>query len=287
MKQNQYVNTLSIFIITALFIASSTLSVLSIAPENNDSETNHIVVVTNKGHVTTAIWDYSLELQRPQKALALTFNQNLWEPLVAVCAVPVFIGRNASTPLFFSDGTGEISTVIPYDTKAVSSFGSTAASASAGLAQNYWTKAELVFAVNSYEEALWIVPSASFLGAPILVTPTAEIIQTLDTKCIISVGNSSIDTENLINLPVKEDVWSFQLELFRTKGEFCNYVILTNPYDINISHANIKWHFQSPAAALLGAYRHGIIQTGDWSIPRDILYPQVQKGHVFIFIPLF
>ena len=50
----------------------------------------------------------------------------------------------------------------------------------AAIAKKYWKKAECVFVVADYEQALWIVPSAAFLSAPILVQP--------DPKHMISGG---------------------------------------------------------------------------------------------------
>ncbi|WP_455391584.1 C25 family cysteine peptidase [[Eubacterium] cellulosolvens] len=225
---------------------------------------------TTANHVTYAIWDLELTLNRPDKAMVLTFEQKQWQATVAVCAVPVFIGREAQTPLMFSDGSGEINAVIQYDTKAVTAWGSDAITASAKMATEYWSKAELVFAVNDYEEALWIVPSAAFIGAPILVSPTQSTLDSLGTKSVVVFGNMTFEVDNTLVLTSKQDAWEFQLELFDTKGVICNYVILTNPHDTDDEvDPNIKWSYQSPTSALLAAYRQGIIQTGDWSVDRE------------------
>jgi len=267
----QYFTTgLSLFIV-ALFFLFSFSSVTG-----NEALSKPI---SNNDHVTTAIWDYTIDLNKPDKALVLTFDQKQWQALVAVCTVPAFIGRTSSTPLMFSDGSGDVSTVIPYDTKSVSTYGSDAISATAKIATDFWSKAEIVFAVEKYEEALWIVPSASFLNAPILVSPTKETLSSLDTKYVFTIGDTNVEGENVIKLTTKENVWTFQLELFDTKGTICNYVVLTNPYDTDDSNPeNIKWRYQSPAAAILGAYRLGIIQTGDWSVDR-VAFEKIEKAN--------
>ena len=238
------------------------------------AEDNEPIVFTDNNHITPAIWGLKQELTRPTQGLTLTMNQNQWEAVVAVCAIPAFIGREAQIPLMFSDGTGQVTQIIPTETKAVTGWGADAKLASLNLVKDYWSVAEVVFAVTDYEEALWIVPSASFLGAPILVTPDSDALNALSVKYVIAIGNTDIQDEavQIIKLTEKEDVWSFQLELFNTKGMICDYVIVTNPHDTDDSKpANIKWRFLSPAAAILAAYRFGIIQTGDWSVDRAAL----------------
>jgi hypothetical protein len=234
------------------------------------SEDTNSKPVTENGKITYAIWDYSNSLTDPNKALNVEFQHKQWQALVAVSLIPGFINRESTTPLFFSDSSSDISTVIPYDTKKVTTWGSDAKTASAKIATEYWSKAELVFIVDNYEQALWVVPSASFYKAPILVTPAQDTLNSLDTKCAVIVGNSNLDVENSIKLSNKNDVWKFQLMLFRTQGVECNYIIITNPRDTeDTTPKNIKWTFQSPAAGLLAAYRGALVQTGDWSIDRQ------------------
>jgi hypothetical protein len=266
MAQRKYSRIIiSLCIVIALIILNSSNIIAS------DDES---IIFTNNNHVTPGIWDLKLELNRPTQGLILTMDQHQWEALVAVCAVPAFIGREAQTPLMFSDGTGHGNTIIPTETKAITTWGANAQQASLNLTTDYWSVAELVFAVSNYEEALWIVPSASFIGAPILVSPDSEALNSLGVKYVIAIGSVEVPAANgnIFKLSEKEDVWAFQLELFNSKGMVCDYVIVTNPFDTDDSKpANIKWRFQSPAAAILGAYRFGIIQTGDWSVERAAL----------------
>ncbi len=213
-----------------------------------------------------------MNLNKPDKALVLSFSKNQWEALVAVCAVPAFITRTSAAPLFFDDGSETVSIDIPHDTKTITSYGTEAVSASANLVIGYWSKAELVFAVETYEQALWVVPSASFLNAPILVTPTQETLNTLETKHVVVIGETKVQTGNTIKLSNKEEVWSFQLDLFNIKGVKCNYVIITNPHDTDDNlDPNIKLPYLSLAAAPLAAYRNALVQTGDYTVDKQKL----------------
>jgi len=269
LNKEKFMSGISIFIII-LFILGNFPIVIG---DNEEAKP-----FTDNNHVTPAIWGYSNILNKPGKALVLTLEQKQWQALVAVCTVPAFIGRSSATPLIFDDGSGGVTSIMPYDTKTIATWGSDAKVASAKLATEYWSKAELVFAVEKYEEALWIAPAASFLDAPILVTPTQDTLNSLSTKFVIAIGNTNVPTENIMKLTTKESVWTFQLELFETKGIVCNYVVLTNPLDTNDNTPeNIKWKYQSPAAALLAAYRHGIVQTGDWSVDREA-FEAVEKA---------
>ena len=256
-----FISGVSIFVIF-LFVFANILIVLA---ENTDKQP-----FTENNHITPTIWDSEINLNKPNKALVLSMNQKQWEALVAVCTVPAFISRSSSTPLMFSDSMGDITTVILHDKKAVTGWGSDAKSASGKLATEYWSKAELVFAVENYEQALWVVSAAAFISAPILVSPSPETLNSLSTESVIAVGNTNVEAENVLLLSTKEEVWTFQLELFESKGMVCNYVIITNPHDTDDSALeNIKWRFQSPAAALLAAFRHGIVQTDDWSVDKE------------------
>jgi hypothetical protein len=233
------------------------------------SQDSSIIPITDNGNLTYSIWDYSNTVNEPTKALYLELDLQQWQAFGAICSVPAFFGRSRAVPLLFSDGSGGQKLYGSYDEKKVTDFGTTAESVSKKIATDYWSKAELVFVVENYEQGLWVIPSASFYGAPILVSPSKETLAALGTKCAVVVGNSNIDVEESIKLKNMEDVWDFQLELFDSKGVNCDYVILTNPRDTeDTTPENIKWTFQSPAAAILAAYRRALVVTGDWSMDR-------------------
>jgi hypothetical protein len=161
---------------------------------------------------------------------------------------------------------------IPHDNRTIVSFGNDMQAATAGIAKTYWTKAELVVIADNYEQVLWLVPIASFLSSPILIAPSDTILSDLGVKCALVMGTSEPETEEVIRFESREELWRFQLELFDTKGQVCNYVILTNPSDTDDSgNDDIKWPHLSLAAAPLAAFRKAIVQTGDWTTPRSII----------------
>ena len=222
------------------------------------------------GHVQAGIWDHINERSQPEKALLLEMDGEQWEATVAVSATVAFIDRTLRTPIFFHDGTNTSLIDIPHDTRTVRSFGSDAAAATAAMATTYWSKAEIAVVTDTYEHALWSVPVASFLSAPILIDPSPSTLATLGTKCVIAVGNPDVEAEEIVKLSAKEDLWKFQLELFDTRGQVCDYVIMTNPHDTDDEiDINIKWSRLSMAAAPLAAYRRALVQTGDWTADKS------------------
>jgi hypothetical protein len=242
------------------------------AVDYNGNYDNYIF--TQNGHVTSSIWNYNNVWQRPEGPLLININQNQWQATSAVCAIPAFIGRTYNIPILISDNTDDEGINIKYQPKSIINWGSDAKSATEQIALDYWTSTELAFSVNDYEHALWIIPSASFLSAPILVSPTQDTIDKLGIKCLISVVNSplNIKTETIYTLETKYDVWSFQLELYESKGIRCNYVIVTNPNDTDDNlNANIKWPYLSIATAPLSAFRRALVQTGDYTAVKETL----------------
>ncbi len=95
------------------------------------------------GTVTAFGATYQNELIAPQQALLLTIQREQWQALTAVCATPAFYAGNTPMPLIIDDGTGANAVTIPHDSAKVTEWGSTAAAATAALAQRYWKKAEL------------------------------------------------------------------------------------------------------------------------------------------------
>ena len=90
--------------------------------------------------------------------------------------------------LIIDDGTGSNTVAIPHDSAKVTDSVATAAATTAALATRYWKKAELVFVVSNYEQALWVVPSATLLSAPILVAPSAALLHSLGVRQAVVVG---------------------------------------------------------------------------------------------------
>jgi hypothetical protein len=219
-------------------------------------------------HPQPGIWEYQNQKNQPSQALVVTLEEVQWQAQAAACLAPAFYDRLQSTPLMFDSQSEEREITIPHETKSVLEFGDDVISTTQAIALTYWTRAEIIVATQTYEEVLWSVPIASFLSAPILVNPDAQIMNSLHTKCAIVIGESELDMEEKIELKTKEDVWSFQLELFDMKGQECDYIIITNPYD-TVSDDNIKWRCLSLASSILAAKRLALVQTGYYTGSRE------------------
>jgi hypothetical protein len=226
------------------------------------------------GHVQPAIWSYENIKNQPQTAQVVTLDQQEWQASSAACIVPAFIDRKHATPIIFDDGTEERDIGFPYNILDITDFGADISSASSAIATTYWSKAEVVMVTDTYEHILWASPIASFISAPILVGPSGGTLQTLNTKCAITIGDAigeqNLDVEQRINLKDIEDVWKFQMDLFDMKGQRCNYIIVTNPNDIT-EDPNIKWNYLSLASATLSAFRHAAVLTGDYTGNRTLI----------------
>jgi len=214
------------------------------------------------------------ERKAPGKALVLNLERSQWQALVAVSAVPAFYADGNSTPLILNDGSGKSEVTIPHDVAAVKDFGRDAITATAGLAKKYWTKAETVFVVSTYEQALWVVPSAALLSAPILVNPGSATLKALDVKKAIVVGGEvKLPVKDTVVLADKQAVWKYHLSALEARGRKGDYVIITNPHDTDDAlNPAVQWPYLSLASAPLAAYRQALVQTGDYTGDRARLH---------------
>jgi len=221
-------------------------------------------------HPQPGIWEYENVKNHPSQALVVELQHEKWQAIAGACLAPAFFDRKSSTPLLYDDEIEANEIEIPHNTKVITDFGSDSVSGTVGIATTYWSKAEIVVITDTYEHVLWLVPLASFLSAPILINPTPATLTTLKAKCAVVLGSEKPQLDEVIVLDSIKEVWQFQLELFDTKGQECDYVIMTNPHDTDDSlDHNIKWPYLSLAAAPLAAYRKAIVQTGDWTAPKD------------------
>jgi hypothetical protein len=226
--------------------------------------------VSIDNHPLPGIWEYDNIKIQPLEPVVLQLDQIQWQVTAAACITPAFFGRALSTPLLFDDGSEDRDIAFPYIKTDISDFGSDVQLATANIATTYWTKAEIIITVENYEQVLMSVPIASFLSAPILINPDQSVLNSLGTKCAVTLGDSEVKVDTQINLRTQKAVWEFQLELFDMKGQVCNYIIITNPYD-TISDDNIKWKFHSLTSAPLAAYRKALVQTGNYTGDRGKL----------------
>ncbi len=220
-----------------------------------------------------AAGEYQIERNPPAKALVLKIDREQWQALAAACAAPAFYNAAGSVPLVIEDGAEKGEVKFEHDSAAVKDFGKDAAEATAKIAAKYWKKAETVFVVAEYEQALWIAPSAALLSAPILVNPEKATLEALGVKRAVVVGDGKPAAAEVVNLANKDTVWKFQSALQTSLGKKCDYIIVTNPHDTDDKlNANVQWPYISPAAALLAAYRQALVQTADYTGDRKKLH---------------
>jgi hypothetical protein len=213
------------------------------------------------------------ETVRPAKAMLVQLQCEPWQALAAVCFAPAFYNRDHSVPLLFDDAPGKRDVALPHDTVAIHDMGADAVAATAKIATTYWKKAECALVVDGYEQALWIVPSAAMLAAPVLVNPDDATLKTLGVKTAVVVGAARPAVSEVVRLADKEAVWQFQVALASALKKQCDYVVITNPHDCD-EHlsANVQWPYLSLAAAPLAAYRQALVQTGDYTGDRKALH---------------
>jgi len=216
----------------------------------------------------------SNERLAPGKALVLNLERSQWQALVAVSAVPAFYTDGSATPLILNDGAGTQDIKLPHDAAAVKDFGADPAAATAALAKKYWKKAETVFVVSTYEQALWVVPSAALLSAPILAAPDKATLKALGVKKAIVIGTQAkVPVKDTVVLADKQSVWKFHLAALTSRNKKCDYVIVTNPHDTDDTlNPNVQWPYLSLATAPLAAYRQALVQTGDYTGDRTRLH---------------
>jgi hypothetical protein len=258
---------LNVKIFSFLIVLLILISGFSIVALNFNQKTDE----KEKQLVPANIWTYQNQKIQPTEALVLTFQSTEWEAQAAAAITPAFIDRTKSTPIIFNEGLENRNIDLPHNTKPVTSFGSDVRTATEKIAGNYWSQAELVIITDSYENTLRLVPIASFLTAPILVNPSSNVLQLLSTKCIVIAGEyePTGDFDKIIRLKTVEDIWSFQLDLYKSIEKECNYIIVTNPNDAsNDLNSNITWRYLSLASAPLAAFRNAIVLTGDYTIDR-------------------
>lgn len=202
----------------------------------------------------------------PTRAVVLRLQREPWQALAAVCLTPAFYNAESATPLVFDDGTENREIALPHDTLVVSALGQDAAGATAKMATTYWKKAGTVFVVESYEQALWIVPSAALFSAPILVNPSQATLAALGVQEAVVVGAGKPAVAKVTTLAAKEDVWKYHLARLAAKGRACDYIVMTNPHDADAPlNPNVQWPYLSLAAAPLAAFRQAIVQTGSYT----------------------
>ncbi len=206
---------------TFLHLVGCSPKTAGIASAKSDGEQPQATGVQNSpsANATATIAAARGELVRPQQALVLQLQREPWQALAAACLTPAFYNSDYAMPLVLDDGAEKRKVAIAHDTASVAGFGGNAAAATAKIATTYWKKAPCVFVVETYEQSLWIVPSAAVVAAPILVKPDQATLAALAAKTAVVVGEGKPAASEVLNLAGKEDVWKFQLSLMAERGK--------------------------------------------------------------------
>jgi len=186
----------------------------------------------------------------------------------SVCFAPATNdGRGYYAPLFFTTGESLPShinekynpTVIP-----ISSFGKNPSDVSIKIAETYWSKIELVVIVSNYNDALISAPLASYVNAPLIFkggNVQNFLVRNHISNAII-VGSGDYDV-GIKRLNSRTEIWDYYLERLNENGNKCDYIVVTNPSDIN---KPVMIPYLSLSSAVLASYRKAIVVTGDYTI---------------------
>lgn len=193
----------------------------------------------------------------------------------AVCFTPLTNdGRAYYVPLFFSVGDEKLPEHLAEEyapeNLSISAFGRDVSEVSINIAAQYWERIELVVIVSNYEEALQVAPLAAWLNAPIIFKGLG-VQGFLERKgvgsaIVVGAGDYSVGIKRLTS---REEIWSFYLDRLKEKGVASNYVIITNPKDID---KDVMVPYLSLNSAALGAFRRALIITGDYTVEKDLLF---------------
>jgi hypothetical protein len=192
-----------------------------------------------------------------------------------VCFTPLTCnGRNYYIPTFFSVENMSLpqhllSRYAP-EILNLSEFGRSISEISIGIAENYWERIELVVIVSNYQDALVAAPLAAWLNAPLIFKGSGVqgflASRGVPSAIVIGSGDYDVGIKRLIS---RQAIWDFYLELLAEEGRSCNYVIITNPKDLE---KDVLVPYLSLNSAILAAYRNGIVVTDDYSVEKGWLF---------------
>lgn len=117
------------------------------------------------------------------------------------------------------------------------------------------------FIFNEYSYGLAAVPLASYLNAPLIYAKKLEDVKGklagLNITKFITLGFRGGDKEML---KIK-DVQEYFLNILAERGDYCDYIVVANTYDIEIEHKDNRFpqDCMSMSAASLAAFRKALI----------------------------
>ncbi len=206
-------------------------------------------------------------------------QESTWQYLAALAFVPMVMGEKVLggeqvRPLIFSTNPGKTTAINKYSdlqTLKLSDFGNDANKASIEVAKQYWTDIDTIVLASDFEYALLVTPLATTLDLPIIIDGrnTKDFIREEDVKSAITVGNViEYDTIGIKHLNDKYEIWEMYLETLEINGEKCEYIVVTNPTDIDDNDPPFIPGL-SLTSSVLAAGRNALLVTNDYAVNID------------------
>ncbi len=184
-----------------------------------------------------------------------------------------FIGGKKFQPLIFSTSPEVPRTISKYhdlkQTIHISELGNNANAVSVAIAQEYWASIRTIVIVDGYQNALLVTPLAVSLNLPIIIDGkgTNEFINDNNIKSAITMGK--VQEHNDIGIEHLEDkyaLWEMYLDVLNNNNEKCEYLVATNPYDIDFSNQELYIPGLSLASSILASGRNGLLIADDYTV---------------------
>jgi hypothetical protein len=200
-----------------------------------------------------------------------------WQYYAALSFVPVVMGEKVVggdqiRPLIFSTSPAKPNPINKYNdlqTIDLSDYGEDANEASINIATEYWTSINTIIISSDYEHALLASPLATLLDVPIIIDgkKTNNFIKESDIKSAITVGKAkNFKNIGIKHLDTRMDIWEMYLDELGKTGDECDYIVITNPRDINYYDTDLYIPGLSLASAVLASGHNAIITTGDYTV---------------------
>ncbi|MCK5559331.1 MAG: cell wall-binding repeat-containing protein [Thermoplasmata archaeon] len=141
---------------------------------------------------------------------------------------------------------------------------------SIAIAKKYWSEINTIILVTEYEDALVAAPLASELNAPIIYdgAGTQQFLNSFNIKSAIVMGDNVRHYYDigLHKLSTHEDIWGYYIEILEGRQEECEYIVVTNPNDINFDDTRYFIPGLSIVSGILSSERNALVVTGDYTV---------------------
>ena len=242
-----------------------------------DTSASNPTFVLNSNNKDLVSGSYYVELD------SVTEQGDTWPFEAATAFIPVVLGEKLFggekfRPLVFSTSPAKPSSVREYDdlnTIKLSNLGDSANEVSIAIATNYWTGINTIIIASDYEHALVVSPLASLLNLPIIIDggKTRDFIKDENVKSAITVGKvREYNDVGIKHLRNHEAIWEFYLQKLEEIDEECEYIVVTNPGDVDFDNSDLYIPGLSLASGVLAAGHKGIIVTGDYTVDIESLH---------------